>query len=213
MKKILLSLFLGLTAVAGMAQTTKTYNEKLVVTVNNVSTDSIPANIQITKNTDGTCDFSLKNFCLITKDEDEGVTDTTGVGTIVLKGVKMDTQDGINNISTEQTIAIVPGDDPKHDYWLAEEEGLLDEVPIVLSGKFSEDNLYVNIDIDMVALEQKINVVVGQEKNVTTSINSVNACNENNHSIVVYTINGIRIANSNALPKGIYIIDGKKIIK
>lgn len=86
-------------------------------------------------------------------------------------------------------------------------------MPIVLSGKFSEDNLYVNIDIDMVALEQKINVVVGQEKNVTTSINSVNACNENNHNIVVYTINGIRIANSNALSKGIYIIDGKKIIK
>ena len=91
MKKILLSLFLGLTAVAGMAQNTKTYNEKLVVTVNDVPTDSIPANIQITKNEDGTCDFTLKNFCLIS--EDEGVIDTTGVGTINLKGVKMETKE------------------------------------------------------------------------------------------------------------------------
>mgnify|MGYP004462507395 CR=1 FL=1 len=211
MKKILLSLFLGLTAVAGMAQTTKTYNEKLVVTVNDVPTDSIPANIQITKNEDGTCDFTLKNFCLIS--EDEGVIDTTGVGTINLKGVKMETKDGINNITTSQTIAIVPGDDPKIDYWLASIDGMLDAVPIVLTGKFDDTNLYVNIDIDMVSLGQTINVVVGQEKKVT-SISTITNNNMSASKKAIYTLNGIRQSTTEAnLSKGIYIIDGKKVIK
>ena len=206
MKKILLSLILGLTAAAGMAQTTKTYNEKIVVTVNGDSTDSIPTNIQITKNNDGTCNFALKNFCLIT--EDEGVIDTTGVGTIELKGVRMSTEDGINKISTHQTIAIVPGDDPKIDYWLASEEGLLDQVPIVLAGKFSEDNLYVNIDIDMTSLDQVINVVVGQENKVVSSIKAI--ANTATSQKAIYTLSGIRTKNAQ---NGIFIINGKKVIK
>lgn len=206
MKKILLSLILGLTAAAGMAQTTKTYNEKIVVTVNGDSTDSIPTNIQITKNNDGTCNFALKNFCLIT--EDEGVIDTTGVGTIELKGVRMSTEDGINKISTNQTIAIVPGDDPKIDYWLASEEGLLDQVPIVLAGKFSEDNLYVNIDIDMTSLDQVINVVVGQENKVVSSIKAI--ANTATSQKAIYTLSGIRTKNAQ---NGIFIINGKKVIK
>lgn len=206
MKKILLSLILGLTAAAGMAQTTKTYNEKIVVTVNGDSTDSIPTNIQITKNNDGTCNFALKNFCLIT--EDEGVIDTTGVGTIELKGVRMSTEDGINKISTNQTIAIVPGDDPKIDYWLASEEGLLDQVPIVLAGKFSEDNLYVNIDIDMTSLDQVINVVVGQENKVVSSIKAI--ANTATSPKAIYTLSGIRTKNAQ---NGIFIINGKKVIK
>lgn len=211
MKKILLSLILGLTAVAGMAQTSKTYNEKLVVTVNEVPTDSIPANIQITKNEDGTCDFSLKDFCLIS--EDEGEIDTTGVGTINLKGVKMETKDGINNIATNQTIAIVPGDDPKIDYWLASEKGLLDAVPIVLTGKFDDTNLYVNIDIDMTSLEQKINVVVGQEKKIT-SISAVTKDNTDTSKTSIYNLDGMRMSATRAnLFKGIYIINGKKVIK
>lgn len=206
MKKILLSLILGLTAAAGMAQTTKTYNEKIVVTVNGDSTDSIPTNIQITKNNDGTCNFALKNFCLIT--EDEGVIDTTGVGTIELKGVRMSTEDGINKISTNQTIAIVPGNDPKIDYWLASEEGLLDQVPIVLAGKFSEDNLYVNIDIDMTSLDQVINVVVGQENKVVSSIKAI--ANTATSQKAIYTLSGIRTKNAQ---NGIFIINGKKVIK
>ncbi len=211
MKKILLSLFLGLTAVAGMAQTTKTYNEKLVVTVNGDSTDSIPTNIQITKNEDGTCDFALKNFCLIT--EDEGVIDTTGVGTIELKGVQMENEDGINKISTNQTIAIVPGDDPKIDYWLASEEGMLDAVPIVLTGKIDNSNLYVNIDIEMVSLGQTINVVVGQEKKVT-SISAITKGIADTSKTSIYTLDGMRQSATDAnLSKGIYIINGKKVIK
>ncbi len=206
MKKILLSLILGLTAVAGMAQSTKTYNEKIVVTVNGDSTDSIPANIQITKNEDGTCDFSLKNFCLIT--EDEGVIDTTGVGNIDLKGVQMETENGINKITTNQTIAIVPGDDPKIDYWLASEEGLLDQVPIVLAGKFSEDNLYVNIDINMTSLDQVINVVVGQENKVVSSIKTI--ANTATSKSAIFTLSGIR---TNTAKSGIFIINGKKVIK
>lgn len=211
MKKILLSLILGLTAVAGIAQNTNTYDEKIVVTVNEIPTDSIPANIQIIKNEDGTCDFTLKNFCLIS--EDDGVIDTTGVGTINLKGVKMDTKDGINNIETSQTIAIVPGDDPKIEFWLASIDGMLDKVPIVLTGKFDDTNLYVNINIEMVSLEQTINVVVGQEKKVT-SINTITNNNTKASKKAIYTLNGTYLPTTNAnLSRGIYIINGKKVIK
>lgn len=214
MKKILLSLILGLTAVAGMAQTSKTYNEKLVVTVNSISTDSIAVPIQITKNENGSCDFLLKNFCLISKEEGSEEADTLGVGTIELKGVAMQEEGGITNIQTNQTIAIVPGDDPRISSWLADkeegqEEGMLDNVPIVLKGKLSETDLYVNIDIDMTdAIGQLINVVVGQEKKITTSIQGVK--NDYKNKNAIYTLSGMQVTEA---VKGVYIINGKKVIK
>lgn len=204
MKKTLLTFCLSLCALCGMAQTqTTNYDEKLVVTVDGESTDSIPAAITVVDNGDGTCDFSLKNFML-----DDGES-TMPIGNVDLKGVKMETVDGISSISTNQSIVIQPGDDPNYaeDEWIGPD---LDEVPIVLTGKLTATALYVNIDINMPEpLLQTINVVVGQENKVTSGINGVKVTHSTN-ATAIYTLGGIRV---NKATKGVYVINGKKVIK
>lgn len=203
MKKTLLTFCLSLCALCGMAQTQTNYNEKLVVTVDNVSTDSIPAAITVVDNGDGTCDFSLKNFMLVAGES------SMPIGNVDLKGVKMETVDGISNISTNQNIVIQPGEDSNYgeDEWIGP---MLGEVPIVLTGKLTATALYVNIDIDMSeSLQQIINVVVGQEKNVTSGINGVKVTPSTN-ATTIYTLGGVRV---NKVTKGVYVINGKKVIK
>lgn len=203
MKKTLLTFCLSLCALCGMAQTQTNYNEKLVVKINEVSTDSIPAAITVIDNGDGTCDFSLKNFMLV------GVDTTMPIGNVDLKGVKMETIDGISTISTNQSIIIQPGDDPNYNesQWLGP---MLEEVPIVLTGKLTATALYANIDIDMTeSLEQVINVVVGQEKNITAGINGVKV-NPSTNATAIYTLGGVRV---NKATKGVYVINGKKVVK
>ena len=203
MKKTLLTFCLSLFALCGMAQTQTNYSEKLVVTIDGNSTDSIPAAITVVDNGDGTCDFSLKNFILA--DDQSAVA----IGNVDLKGVKMEKVDGVSNISTNQNIVIQPGDDPNYgeDAWLGP---MLGEVPIVLTGKLTATALYVNIDIDMSeSLGQIINVVVGQEKNITTGIGSVKVTPSAN-ATTIYTLGGVRV---NKATKGVYVINGKKVIK
>lgn len=203
MKKTLLTFCLSLCALCGMAQTQTNYSEKLVVTIDGNSTDSIPAAITVVDNGDGTCDFSLKNFILA--DDQSSVA----IGNVDLKGVKMEKVDGVSNISTNQNIVIQPGDDPNYgeDAWLGP---ILGEVPIVLTGKLTATALYVNIDIDMSeTLEQVINVVVGQEKNITTGIGSVKVTPSTN-ATAIYTLGGVRVSKAT---KGVYVINGKKVIK
>lgn len=201
MKKTLLTFCLSLCALCGMAQTQTNYDEKLVVTVNNVSTDSIPAAITVVDNGDGTCDFTLRNFHLI-----DGLSDIA-VGNVEVKGVKMETVDGVSTISTNQSIVIKEGDDPSVAYWMGPD---LEEVPIVLSGKLTATALYANINIDMTeSLQQVINVVVGQEKNITSGISGVKVTPSAN-ATTIYTLGGIRV---NKATKGVYIINGKKVIK
>lgn len=203
MKKTLLTFCLSLCALCGMAQTQTNYNEKLVVTINELSTDSIPAAITVVDNGDGTCDFTLKNFMLVDGES------SMPIGNVDLKGVKMETVDGISNISTNQNIVIQPGDDPNYgeDEWIGPD---LDEVPIVLTGKLTATALYVNIDIDMSeSLGQIINVVVGQEKNVISGINGVKVTPSTN-ATTIYTLGGVRVSKAT---KGVYVINGKKVIK
>lgn len=203
MKKTLLTFCLSLCALCGMAQTQTNYSEKLVVTIDGNSTDSIPAAITVVDNGDGTCDFSLKNFILA--DDQSSVA----IGNVDLKGVKMEKVDGVSNISTNQNIVIQPGDDPNYgeDAWLGP---ILGEVPIVLTGKLTATALYVNIDIDMSeTLGQIINVVVGQEKNVISGINGVKV-NPSTNATAIYTLGGVRV---NKATKGVYVINGKKVIK
>lgn len=203
MKEALLTFCLSVAALCGMAQTQTNYNEKLVVTVNGISTDSIPAAITVANNGDGTCDFSLKNFVMVLDE------DSMAVGNIDLKKVQMEEKDGISLITTDQSIEIQPGDDPKfeEDEWLGPNLG---EVPIKLSGKLTAYALYVNIDIDMTSLlGQTINVVVGQANNVVSSINTTKVAPAT-QSTTIYTLNGLRVKKAN---KGMYIINGKKTIK
>lgn len=173
------------------------------MTIDNVSTDSIPAAITVVDNGDGTCDFSLKNFMLVDGES------SMPIGNVDLKGVKMEKVDGVSNISTNQNIVIQPGEDSNYgeDEWIGPALG---EVPIVLTGKLTATALYVNIDIDMSeTLQQIINVVVGQEKNVISGINGVKVTPSTN-ATTIYTLGGVRV---NKATKGVYVINGKKVIK
>ena len=184
---------------------TNTYAEKLVVTVNGESTDSIPANIVVDHMSDGTITFSLKNFYL-PADESGEDAEPMYVGNITLEGVTVEKADGYETIATDQQITIEEGTDPADAMWLGP---MLGDIPVKLSGKLTDKKLYVNIDIDMQeSLGQTINVVVGKEGDVT-GIHSATVAPASSTD-AIYTLSGIRVSKAT---KGVYIINGKKVIK
>ena len=183
----------------------QTYNEKLIVTLNGESTDSIPASITVDHLDNGTVNFTLQNFMLVAGE------DVMPVGNISLKGVAVVQEDDCESISTNQSITIQPGDDPNipEESWIGP---FLGEVPILLSGKLNDTRLYCTIDIDMMeSLEQVINVVIGQP--LTTGIHSATVAD--NSTTRIFTLSGHRVpaTSTDNLPKGVYIVNGQKIIR
>ncbi len=185
----------------------KTYTDDLVVTINDQSTPAQKADIQVEFLENNKCNLSLKNFCL----EVDG--EVAPVGNIELNDIDLVDNNGYQSFNVNQTITITPGDLPGVDMWLG---SILGEVPIVMTGKINDDKLYCLIDIDMTAtLKQIIKVTFGSD--ITTSINHISA---ENGKVNVYSINGVCVAkNINAahaldnLKKGIYIVNGLKVIK
>ncbi|MDD6123414.1 MAG: calycin-like domain-containing protein [Bacteroidales bacterium] len=182
------------------------YDEKLVVTINGESTDSIPAAITVVEREDGLIDFTLTNFMLVTGE------DAMPIGNIKLVGIEVTAHDSYKEIKTSQNIVIEPGDIPNMpaESWLGQ---YLGEVPIALEGILTDTRLYATIDIDMMAsLGQVIQVVVG---NATNTGISQTVTTRPTQAQGVYTLQGIRVADqlSDALPKGLYIVNGKKILK
>ena len=204
MKKFLLTL-VALCCTGLLPVAAQNYNEKLIVTINGESTDSIPASIIVEQREDGKINFVLKNFMLVAGE------DVMPVGNISLEGVDVVQEEGYKAISTDQTITIQPGDttDIPAEGWIGP---ILGEVPILLSGKLNDTNLYCTIDIDMQAmLEQTINVVIGQP--LTTGIHSATVAD--NATTRIFTLSGRRVpaTSTDNLPKGVYIVNGKKIIR
>ena len=204
MKKFLLTL-VALCCTGLLPVAAQNYNEKLIVTINGESTDSIPASIIVEQREDGKINFVLKNFMLVAGE------DVMPVGNISLKGVAVVQEDDCESISTNQTITIQPGDttDIPAEGWIGP---ILGEVPILLSGKLNDTRLYCTIDIDMQAmLEQTINVVIGQP--LTTGIHSATVTD--NATTRIFTLSGRRVpaTSTDNLPKGVYIVNGKKIIR
>ncbi len=184
---------------------TNTYDQTLVVSINDQSTDPIPAKIVVDHMSDGTITFSLKNFYLPADESDEGA-EPMYVGNITLEGVTVEQADGYETIATDQKITIEEGTDPADAIWLGP---MLGEIPVKLSGKLTDKKLYVNIDIDMQeSLGQTINVVVGKEGDVT-GIHSATVAPASSTD-AIYTLGGIRVSKAT---KGVYIINGKKVIK
>lgn len=147
MKKFLLTL-VALCCTGLLPVAAQNYDEKLVVTINGESTDSIPASIIVEQREDGKINFVLKNFMLVAGE------DVMPVGNIRLEGVDVVQEEGCKAISTNQSITIQPGDDPDilEESWIGP---FLGEVPILLSGKLNDTRLYCTIDIDMMeSLEQ-----------------------------------------------------------
>lgn len=204
MKKFLLTL-VALCCTGLLPVAAQNYNEKLIVTINGESTDSIPASIIVEQREDGKINFVLKNFMLVARE------DVMPVGNISLKGVAVVQEDDCESISTNQTITIQPGDttDIPAEGWIGP---ILGEVPILLNGKLNDTNLYCTIDIDMMeSLGQVINVVIGQP--LATGIHSATVAD--NATTRIFTLSGRRVpaTSTDNLPKGVYIVNGKKIIR
>ena len=204
MKKFLLTL-VALCCTGLLPVAAQNYNEKLIVTINGESTDSIPASIIVEQREDGKINFVLKNFMLVAGE------DVMPVGNISLKGVAVVQEDDCESISTNQSITIQPGDttDIPAEAWIGP---ILGEVPILLSGKLNDTRLYCTIDINMMeSLGQVINVVIGQP--LATGIHS--ATITDNSTTRIFTLSGRRVpaTSTDNLPKGVYIVNGKKVIR
>lgn len=85
-------------------------------------------------------------------------------------------------------------------------------------GKISDDKFYTTIDIEMVLLGQTIHVVFGTD-DFGSSIHSA-LSEKQMQTTNVYTLQGILVKGNvekahalDGLQKGIYIVDGKKVIK
>lgn len=204
MKKTLLLAAFGLFSLTGFAQTSKTYTDDLVVTINEVSTPAQKSNIDFINHENGTCDFILKNFCL---------GEEVYVGNIELKNVTLTAGEKYSTFDVQQVITIQPGDDASKE-WLGP---ILGEVPIDMKGKINEQQLYCTIDIDMMAtLGQIIKVTFG--KDITTGITHVAVTTEK--LVDVYSLAGALLRSHvapenalNGLQPGVYVVNGKKVIK
>jgi hypothetical protein len=171
------------------------YTDKLVVKVNtgeNTETTEIPSStINISKNSDGTYKLSIKNFALGPGMElgDVVADNLTGVTEGEYTTIKMnDVPVTIGN----EMFAVAVGD-----------------LKINLDAKFTADKLYALIDLNVTLLNQVVNVIFGSPF-TETGIDHVTV---KKHSGVdqVYEIGGQHV-NRASVP-GLYIINGKKVIK
>lgn len=184
----------------------KTYTDNLIVTINEESTEPMAANITLDEMSDGTYTLSLKNFMLVAGEEE------LPVGNITLPGITLTEGQGCKEFATKQIIAIQPGETGAAEDWIGP---MLGDVPIDMQGQLTADKLYCIIDIDMMeSLGQNIKVTFGEE------LTGIAAVQGNAARVNVYGIDG-RIVRSNVsaadalngLPRGIYVVGGKKVLK
>lgn len=206
MKKILLTFCCALLSLTAVAQTSASYTDSLTVTVNGVTSPKQESTIIVEKNADGSYNFLLNNFALQVAENSYMY-----IGNIKLDKVQTTEEEGLQTFTHQQTIQITPGDDPSKDWYGPE----LGDVPIDMSGKMTEKKLYCTIDIYMAFLQQTIRVVFGED--IVAGIDHING---NQTSVSVYGLNGVclrsNVKQSEALknlPKGVYIVGGKKILK
>ena len=174
---------------------TRSYEDDLVVTINEKTSAPQRTTINLDEKIDGTYTLSLNNFQLTDGE------DLIPVGNIVLHNITTEEVNGVQNFAVKQDIVITDGSFEAD--WLG---SMLGNVPVDLTGKMTEYKLYCNIDIDMTAtLAQIINVKFGNES--LTGIANIGAENAENK---IFDITGRRISTIAA--PGMYIINGKKVI-
>ena len=200
MRKTLLTLFCAFTTLMLSAQSAKTYSDNLVITINDESTEPIPADVLVTDNGDGTINFALKNFCLIMEDS------SLPVGNIAIDNLQLqDSEGGLKAFTYNGPLTITEGDTEGVETWLGP---MLGELPLEMSGKLSEDKLYVAIGLDLVdMLGQVIYVTFGTD-DFETDMDQVSALPKAN---VMYDLQGRKLVRP--ISGQVYLQNGKKYIK
>lgn len=144
MKKCLLLICAALMTMFVDAQE-HVFTDDLVVKVNEDSTPAQSTTVTVTETGNGEYTFSLKNFKLSMGEIE------LPVGNIILEGVKGETDtQGVTALTFDDGVTIQAGDDPEEG-WIGPG---LKEVPIKMTGKFKDDKLYCDIDINMTTLGQ-----------------------------------------------------------
>lgn len=167
MKKLLLTMMCAMMTLVGMAQS-KDFEGKLVVTINEVSTDPQDATINFVLNEDMTCNFALNNFCL-----GSGEGDVMPVGNIKLQNLPLiPVNESTYAFSFEGNILIEEGNMEGVDFWVGPS---LEEIPLKLVGTVSMDKMEVSIDINMEKLGQIVQVVFKSDENGSADIDLTNA--------------------------------------
>ena len=151
MKKCLLLICAALMTMFVDAQE-HVFTDDLVVKVNEDSTPAQSTTVTVTETGNGEYTFSLKNFKLSMGEI------VLPVGSIILEGVKGETYaQGVTGLTFDESVTIQKGDD-SDESWMGPGLG---EVPIKMAGKFKDDKLYCDIDINMETLGQVIKVQFG----------------------------------------------------
>lgn len=191
------------------SKASKEYTDKLVVTINGESSPEQTTKITVETPKDGIMNITLPNFCLSAGE------DKMYVGTIKVNEIPLTASGLYSTFTTNQTIQIEAGDIPIEGMWLGP---MLGDVPLQMVGKISDDKFYTTIDIEMVLLGQTIHVVFGTD-DFGSSIHSA-LSEKQMQTTNVYTLQGTLVKGNvekahalDGLQKGIYIVDGKKVIK
>lgn len=179
------------------------YRDDLYVTVNGGTTGPYNAQVRVSMNEDGTINFSLNNFVLVTEDGSE-----LPIGNIFVPNLIVAPVDGKDNTFTfdfDGILTVQDGSDPSVDFWAGPNLG---ELPTKMSGMLDFEHLYVVIDIDAEMLGDVIHVEFGKQDYFnTTAIENVDAAKK---FVGAFDLAGRKVSGNF---KGIRIINGKKVVR
>ena len=205
MKKILLSFCM---AACALFATAKDYTDELTVTIDGTSMPVGQTDVSVTENEDGTILIALKDFSLMGQ---------INVGTINVEDVPVTAENGYKSFALEnKKISVTDGEDTT----VVWNPIMFDGLPINISGKFTDEKFYCALDLTFGEGEgqQTIHVTFGTD-DFTSSVLSAKA-GDPDKLVDVYTILGVQAKSQvkksqalDGLQRGIYIVDGKKVIK
>ena len=207
MKKTLLTFAFCLTALLAVAQT-KTYHDNLIIRVDEEVTDPLPAEVSVEYNSDGTINFILKDFVLVLGGN------RMPVGNIYVPQLKLTETESYKSFVYDDDILITEGDNSvleESEIWVGP---FLGPIPLDVKGKMTDDKLYVSIDITLNTgiTVQIIHVDFGED-DFSTGLNKLTT--DAKQPMAVYNLAGqlVNKGNGQNLPKGIYIVNGKKVLR
>lgn len=187
----------------GEAMNASYYNDNLIVTINDVPSDPIAANVIVETLENGNINFVLKNFKL---------NEDMLVGNIRVNDLALTKGAGYYTFHHEGSINITPGDIEGFD--ASSYIGpIISPVPIDMNGKINDTKLYVTIDIDMMdMLRQIIYVSFGTDiPDTPDGVQPIAAQRTRKDApSPIYDLAGRRINQSQ---RGIHVIEGKKVLR
>ena len=210
MKKILLSFCM---AACALFATAKDYTDELIVTVDDQSTPAMEATVTVEEG-DGKIAVLLKNFTLSMPG-----ADPIPVGNIYVPELGLTAADGYDSFAAENKAVTVTAGEPADAGWFGPIM-FANGLDINISGKVSDTKLYCELDLTFGEGEsqQIIHVTFGTD-DFTSSVLSAKA-GDPDKLVDVYTILGVQAKSQvkksqalDGLQRGIYIVDGKKVIK